>query len=148
MRAAERKPIEYAASIGVRFSDIDSYGHVNAQNYVDYVSTSRLNFMANEMKTNIQDVMTKGVGFFLVKSTINYRRPIVGLQTVLVKSHVSEIRGSRFLMIQFAISSADEATMYSDGVLEFSIVDLKTAKSMIAAPWVVDLFFEPPATES
>ena len=142
-----RIPIEYSDVLDIRFSDLDSYGHVNSKHYVDLVSTSRLNFMAKEMQTKISEVTEKGIGFFMTKSTINYRRPITGLRKVRSRSHVQEIRERKTLIIPFSVTAVDDEGIFCDGVLEFAIIDLTTNRSTPAPNWILDLFFKSKAVE-
>ena len=138
-----RKPIEYADTLDIRFSDLDSYGHVNSKHYVDLVSTARLNFMSKDMKTKVSDVTGRGIGFYMTKSTMFYKRPINGLQKVRAVSHVQDIRDQKVLIIPFSIVSENRETVFSEGVLEFALIDLKTNRSTSAPDWILDLFFEP-----
>ncbi len=138
-----RKPIEYADTLDIRFSDLDSYGHVNSKHYVDLVSTARLNFMSRDMKTKISDVTGQGIGFFMTKATMNFKRSINGLQKVRAVSFVQEIKDKKTLIVPFSITSENCETIFSDGVLEFALIDLKTNRSTPAPDWIIDLFFEP-----
>ena len=137
-----RKPIEYVDSLDIRFSDLDSYGHVNSKHYIDLVSTARLNFMLKQMKTKISDVTDRGIGFFMTKATMNFKRPINGLQKVRAASFVQEIRDKKTLIIPFSITSESRETIFSDGLLEFALIDLSTNRSTPAPDWIIDLFFE------
>jgi len=137
-----RKPISYSELIDIRFSDLDMYGHVNSKHYIDIVSTARLIFVAEKMKMPIEEVTKRGVGFFMTKSSVNYKRPINGLQKVLAKSHVSEIRENRTLIVPFSISTAVGDVTFADGVLEFALIDMNMKRGMEAPAWLVDLFFE------
>ncbi len=138
----EREPIKYKGSLDVRFADLDPYGHVNSKHYLDYVSTTRLNYMANEMRVPLDSVTARGIGFYLVKSTINYLRPIVGLQRIQVSSHVAEIKGSKVLVIPFEVQNPDGSITFSEGTLEYAIVDMKTGKLVQAPEWIKELFFK------
>jgi acyl-CoA thioesterase FadM len=137
----QAEPIKYEGHVDIRFADLDPYGHVNSKHYVDLVSTVRLNFMSQELKTPLESMTDKGIGFYLTKLTINYRRPIIGLQKVFVSSYVSEIRDEKVLIVPFEIKTADGTKLYSDGVLEFSVVDLKTNRMTILPTWVAKLLF-------
>lgn len=139
-----RKPIIYKGHIDIRSSDIDLYGHVNSKHYIDIVSTIRLNFMEQEMKMPMEKITQKGLGFFMTKSTVNYRKPINGLQRVLVRSYISEVKNQKFMFIPFEICTEDGEKVFSDGVLEFALVDLKSHKTLSEDPpeWLLDLFFE------
>ena len=142
MTLENRTPIVYKGLIDIRFSDLDSYNHVNSKHYVDFVSTVRLNYLGAELGTPIEGVTSRGIGFFMTKSTINYRKPIVGLQKISASSHVSEISTGKVLVIPFQITSSDEQKIFADGVLEFAVIDLKTNRSTQTPQWVFNLFFK------
>jgi len=142
MNISNRDPIEYIDLVDIRFADLDFYGHVNSKHYLDLVATARLNFLAREMKMPMHEVAQKGIGFFLVKSTINYKRPINGLQRVLSSSRVVEIRDGKVLVIPFTIESEDRSRVFSDGILEYALIDMNTKKMTISPDWIVDLFLK------
>lgn len=137
-----KKPIQFVEQVDIRISDLDMYGHVNSKHYIDLVSTARLVFMADKMKTPIEEVTKRGIGFYMTKSTILYRKPIVGLQKVLVSSFVQEIRDEKTLVIPFVISTPDQQKIFADGVLEFMLVDMVTKRTTGIVDWVEDLLFE------
>ncbi|WP_413289900.1 acyl-CoA thioesterase [Bdellovibrio sp. HCB337] len=136
-----RSPIEYVGLVDIRFSDIDSYGHVNSKHYLDIISTARLNFLAEQMKMPIEDVTKQGIGFFLTKSTMNFKRPISGLQKVLATSRVTEVRDGKVLVIPYELTDETKTVTYSDGTLEFAIIDMHSKRVTTAPTWVLDLFF-------
>lgn len=141
--AVSRRPIQYVDQIGVRFSDLDMYGHVNSKNYLDMVNTARTLFLERELKMSLAEITARGYGFFMTKSTINFKRPIAGFQNVLVTSFAREIHGGRSFTVPFSISTLDGAKTFSDGELEFRMIDMKTLRTCEAPDWVVDLLFEP-----
>lgn len=141
MNTNNRTPIVYDDLVDIRFSDLDHYNHVNSKHYIDLLSTARLNFLARELKMPIEKVTEKGIGFFMVKSTVNYKKPIVGLQKIRAISFVREIKDERILIIPFELKTEDRSKIFSDGVLEFAIIDMKTTKITIAPDWILNLFF-------
>jgi acyl-CoA thioester hydrolase len=137
-----RKPIVYRDLVDIRFADLDMYGHVNAKHYLDFVATARLNFMQREMKTSPQDVAASGIGFFLTQSLIQYKRSINGLQRILCESHIENVRDGVILEIPFVLKSEDGRKLYSDGVLEYTLVDLKSRQKTTITEKLENLFFE------
>jgi YbgC/YbaW family acyl-CoA thioester hydrolase len=137
-----KKPIIYKGLVDVHFSDLDFYGHVNSKHYVDYVSTVRLNYLVNPMNFPNEKVLEKGIGFFMTKSTVLYKRPILGLQKVLAQSHVAEIKNGSLLMIPFSLSNEIGDKVFAEGVLEFAVIDMTTKRPTSGPDWLLDLFFE------
>jgi YbgC/YbaW family acyl-CoA thioester hydrolase len=137
-----RKPIHYNGLTEIRFSDLDQYGHVNSKHYLDLVLSLRLRFMHEHCHMSIDEVTQRGIGFYLTRSNIQYRRSITGMQNVMIKSHVSLVKQGKVLVIPFEIRNQDESVLYSVGELEFVIIDLTTQKPTAIMPWMEDLLFE------
>lgn len=135
------KPILYESTLPVRFSDLDPYGHVNSTHYLDYVISSRWAFAREHLVGTERTLAEKKVGFYLAKAQMAFKRPIAGVSTIVAKSHVQEIAEAR-LFVPFEIRSADRATLHSDGMLEFLVVDLTTNRPISCPDWVRGLFFE------
>lgn len=142
MNLGTKKPIIYEDLVDVRFSDLDHYNHVNSKHYIDMVSTTRLTFLDREMKTPIEQVTERGIGFFMTKSTVNYKRPIQGLQKVRSKSHVADIKDGKILIIPFELCSEDGTKTFADGILEFALIDMTTKRTTTAPEWILELFFK------
>ena len=136
----ELKPIIYSDTLKVRFSDLDPYGHENSAFYLDYVISSRWNFLEKSLDVSSQDLIEKGLGFYLIKSEINYKRAIKGATEVSIESFVSEVKRTR-LYISFSMSNADRKVC-SDGVLEFAIMNLKSGMPQGFPEWATYLFWE------
>lgn len=136
-------PIIYQGTVDVRFADLDHYNHVNSSHFIDLVATSRIVFMEKEMNTSIEQITSRGIGFFMTKSTVHYRRPIDGLQKVYIKSHVEEVRAEKVLVIPFKMTNEDESKLFAEGTLEFAVVDMKTKRTTPMPEWGYDLFLRP-----
>lgn len=60
----------------VRWSDIDSYDHVNNVRYFDYLQEARILFLAEVLGTGAADYFTQ-YPCVLVSQTVDYLRPIL-----------------------------------------------------------------------
>ncbi|MBI4406075.1 MAG: acyl-CoA thioesterase [Deltaproteobacteria bacterium] len=134
------KPIIYIDVIKTRFNDLDPYGHVNASVYLDYIISSRWNYLEKTIGVNSAELIKQGVGFFLVNSNITYRKPIKGSTEVTVKSWVSSIEGP-LLFVDFAIEGQN-GTVFSNGVLQFVVMNLKTGQKQECPKEVEYLLWE------
>ena len=135
------QPIIYQKEMQIRFSDLDPYNHVNAANYLNLVATSRLFFLEQDLNTPLSTFTKKGIGWYLKSSKIDYLRPIVGIGSILCKSHVKE-HSDGILKILFEITSVDGSTIYSKGELDYVTVDLATGKKRDAIDLTNYLFFK------
>jgi acyl-CoA thioesterase FadM len=140
-RIMEREPIIYDHKIAVRFADLDPYNHVNASVYLDYIASARLTFLEETMKVPIQSITERNIGFYLKKVTQEFKRPIMGLCTVRIVSFVEAINFST-LTIPYALED-QSGSVYSEGVLEYAIVDLTKQSTCEAPNWVIDFFLKP-----
>ena len=135
------KAIVYKSTVPVRFSDLDPYGHVNSAHFLDYIISARWEFAREKLGVTDRSLVERKIGFYLAKSQMNFKRPITGAAHVVASSHVTEITDAK-LVVPFELKSADESTTYSDGVLEFYVIDLTTNRPTACPDWVRRLFFE------
>jgi acyl-CoA thioester hydrolase len=123
----EPKPITYEATLDVRFGDLDAYGHVNSKNYLDFIISSRWIFLERVQGISAQNLIDRGLGFFLTKSEMSYKRPIHGSCQIYCSSYVTGIEGAK-IFVAFSIQSLDRKTLHSNGTIEFTTIDLKLNK--------------------
>lgn len=133
-------PIIYTASIGVRYGDLDPYGHVNSAVYLDYIISSRWIFLEKRFGLSAHDIISKGVAFFLVNANIDFLRELRGTQMVDVSSYVSRLESSE-LDVSFTIYRQDKK-IASSGTLRFTIMDLRNMTRQSLPQSLIELFFE------
>ena len=138
---AKIRPIVYGAIINVRFDDLDPYGNVNSGRYMDYVMSSRWSFAAEKFNMTAADITENGIGFFLTKSEMNFKKSIIGAGAIFVSSHVQSIEGA-ILNVPFKISSKDGDILYCNGGLRFAVMDLKTGIPAQLPEFAYKYFFE------
>lgn len=138
-----KKPIVYKYSIPTRFSDLDSYNHINLKHYLDFVINSRLYFMQERFQIGLFELaQTTGVGFYATQSEIKFIRPIKGLVVVEVESYVEEVVNDTILRVPFKIFDKKNGKVFSEGRIEFSIVDVKTGWTTPITDQVSSFIFE------
>lgn len=129
----------YDEDVDIRFSDVDAYGHVNAKHYIDYVLASRWLFLARKAGVTIEECKRRGLGFYMVRSEVDYKRSIQAVDKVKVQSFVSELVKVR-LTVSFEISDCKTASIYAIGKLFFAIMDTNTNRPQLCPLWAQDLF--------
>lgn len=140
MKGTDRNAILYEEDLDIRFSDLDPYGHVNSKHYIDYVLASRWMFLARKIKFTIEDCLNKGLGFYLYRSEVDYKKAIVGVDRIRVQSYVSYLEKVR-LTVSFEILDCEtEKVLYAKGDLHFAMMDTKTGKPQTCPEWAIDLF--------
>lgn len=135
-----RNAILYEEDIDVRFSDLDPYGHVNSKHYIDYVLASRWLYLARKIKITIEDCLQRGLGFYMIRSEIEYKKPITKTDKIRVQSYVSKLDKIRLTVTFEIVDPETEKVLYSKGNLEFAIMDPKTNRPQACPDWGIDLF--------
>ncbi len=135
------RPIIYSQVMTIRFDDLDPYGHVNASRYIDFVGSSRLIYASKALNLNPDYLLSRGCGWFLKNIDCTFKKPINGLQDVMVKSWVANFTGdSRFLVV-FEMSSEDGRRIFSQGSLTYVTMDLKANAPANLPEWLFPYFF-------
>ena len=134
-----KKPIIYEEFIDVRFSDLDPYNHVNSNLYMEYVLTSRWIFAKKHFDLTADELVKKGIGFYIKQSLVKYKRPIIGYPKIFVTSHISKYEGP-LLQISFEIRSEDKSILHSEGVIDAIAMDLNTIKPNPLPDWAERYF--------
>ena len=76
------------------------------------------------------------------KATLNFKKPIIGLQKVRVSSFANEIINKKIVTVSFEIKSETGSKLYADGFFDFVFIDLNTMKPTDASDWMLDLLFK------
>jgi acyl-CoA thioester hydrolase len=93
--------------LAVRWSDLDSYGHVNNVKYYDYVQEARIDLMAGTLGWQEEDV------WVIVRQDLEYLRPIdFRLEPYEVGTVVSTL-GSRSFTLAAEIRDPASRTVYA-----------------------------------
>lgn len=139
--SSNKTSIIYESEVKIAFSDLDMYNHVNSKHYVDYVITSRLYFFQEKFGITIADISKKNIAFYLNKSEVYYLRPINGLTTLKITSHIEKIVDEKML-IPFSIRNSHTKKEHSRGTLHFTVVDTALNRSVVMPEELMGYFFE------
>ncbi len=105
----------HAYSCRIRWSDIDSYGHVNNVKYVEYYQEARIAFLSS-LGAGAPGVGTVG-GFVVARFDISYQRPIeFRLEPVQVSTWLTRIGRSSY-ELQAAVHDEESVFATSRAVL-------------------------------
>jgi len=83
-----------------------------------------------------------GIGFYATQSEIKFIRPIKGLISVEVESYVREVIDESTLRTPFKIFNNQSGKIYSEGQIDFSIVDVNTGWKTPINEKIGNLLFE------
>ena len=94
---------KYKTDIAIRFSDIDSVGHVNNAIYLTYFEVARINYFRE-----VADWHNKGIGFIVGRSEINYLKPVTIDDQIVCYVRVIRIGNSSFDIMHVLIKLTDK----------------------------------------
>jgi acyl-CoA thioester hydrolase len=86
---------KHKTRIQVRFKDIDKLGHVNNANHLTYFELSRVNYLADVIKSPID---WSKHGIILARIEVDYKAPILLEDEVWVYTRVSRLGSSSYDM--------------------------------------------------
>ena len=110
--------------ISVRWRDMDSMGHVNNAKYISYLEEARVRWMLG-----VEGVaMTDRIAPVVAATNVNYKRPLVWPNDILVELFVERLGSSSVTIGHRILDQKDEGVLYSDGNVVVWI-DTQTGKS-------------------
>ncbi|WAT15902.1 acyl-CoA thioesterase [Xanthomonas fragariae] len=111
--------------ISVRWRDMDSMGHVNNAKYISYLEEARVRWMLG-----VEGVaMTDRIAPVVAATNVNYRRPLVWPNDILIELFVERLGSSSITIGHRILDQKDEGVLYSDGNVVVVWIDTRTGKS-------------------
>jgi acyl-CoA thioester hydrolase len=117
----------YSASIDLRFSDLDLYGHVNSAVYFTYLETARIKLF----REAFQELIDQGIFIVVGRAECEYRYPILLNDTVVVSAWVSRIGATSF-DLAYHIHDPDDRT-FATAITTMVCID-SVEKKPVAVP--------------
>ncbi len=118
----------FTSEISVRPDDIDMLNHVNNSRYLDYIQTARFDQMVRCYKMSMEEFMTMGLGFVVKRAELNFKRPLLLGDIMLVHTQVKEFNGSD-IIVEFEIVNKKTGKTSCDGIMLYTMINLKTGRS-------------------
>ncbi|RFZ84617.1 acyl-CoA thioesterase [Mucilaginibacter terrenus] len=94
---------KYKTPIHIRFSDIDSVGHVNNAIYLTYFEVARISYFRN-----VAGWDTKTTGIIVGRSEINYLKPVTIEDKIMCYVRVVRIGNSSFDVMHVLVKVTDD----------------------------------------
>ncbi len=94
---------KYKTPIHIRFSDIDSVGHVNNAIYLTYFEIARFNFWKNVIKWDFSEN-----GIIVGRAEVNYLKPVMLHDQIACYVRVVRIGNSSFDVMQILVKTTDK----------------------------------------
>ena len=111
--------------ISVRWRDMDSMGHVNNAKYISYLEEARVRWMLG-----VEGVaMTDRIAPVVAATNVNYKRPLVWPNDILVELFVERLGSSSVTIGHRILDQKDEDVLYSDGNVVVVWIDTQTGQS-------------------
>lgn len=111
--------------ISVRWRDMDSMGHVNNAKYISYLEEARVRWMLG-----VEGVaMTDRIAPVVAATNVNYKRPLVWPNDILVELFVERLGSSSITIGHRILDQKDEGVLYSDGNVVVVWIDTQTGRA-------------------
>ncbi|PZP58248.1 MULTISPECIES: acyl-CoA thioesterase [Pseudoxanthomonas] len=112
--------------ISVRWRDMDAYGHVNNAKYISYLEEARVRWLHG---VTGGQTMGSGISPVVANTDVNYRRPIVWPNDIVVELFVERLGNSSVTIGHRIVADNDDTVLYSDGHVVVVWIDTATGKS-------------------
>jgi acyl-CoA thioester hydrolase/thioesterase-3 len=112
----------------VRPDDIDMFNHVHSSRYMDYVLAGRYEQMARCYRMSWEEFIRLGLGWYLVATQMNFKRPLGLGDWFIVRTWVESFRHNG-VRIGFELDRKDNAKRSCDGWADYTLVNLATGRA-------------------
>lgn len=113
-------------TIKVRGYHLDVYQHVNNARYLEFLEEARWAWL--EETESFHWMTTNHLAFIVVNININYRRPAVLGDVLLVSSKVQQLNGKSGVIAQ-TVTLQPGGEVVADALLTFVCIDLRSQKA-------------------
>jgi len=114
-------------TIKVRGYHLDVYQHVNNARYLEFLEEARWEWL--EVAEAFHWLQEQKLAFVVVNININYRRPAVLGDVLVIDSEITQLNGKSGIIAQRVLLAGQE-TVVADAVLTFVCIDLRTQKAV------------------
>jgi thioesterase-3 len=115
----------HVIEIKVRGYHLDVFGHVNNARHLEFLEEARWSII--EERIDINTLFEKGYLFVVVNINIRYRRPALLNETLVIETHLIEMRTHSAALKQVTrIKGADK--IVTDAEITFVILDRQSQK--------------------
>ncbi|QPG26341.1 YbgC/FadM family acyl-CoA thioesterase [Pantoea sp. SM3640] len=114
-------------TIKVRGYHLDVYQHVNNARYLEFLEEARWEWL--EVAEAFHWLQEQKLAFVVVNININYRRPAVLGDVLVIDSEITQLNGKSGIIAQRVLLAGQE-TVVADAALTFVCIDLRTQKAV------------------
>lgn len=105
--SSERADFEFETTVPVRYTDVDTYGHVNNATYVTYLEEARIDYLEAVLGDEARSLTAESegdVGIVVANLELQYRHSVGLVDSVVVDVRVPRLGDSSF-PIEYEIRS-------------------------------------------
>jgi len=113
--------------IRVRGYHLDVYGHVNNARYLEFLEEARWDLF--EKNFDLTAWQSKGLAFFVVNITINYRCPVAMGQLLEIRTHLEHL-GNKSGVLSQDVFLKKENALVADAKITFVLADSRTGRAL------------------
>ncbi|MCX3310710.1 YbgC/FadM family acyl-CoA thioesterase [Pantoea vagans] len=114
-------------TIKVRGYHLDVYQHVNNARYLEFLEEARWEWL--EEAEAFHWLLEQKLAFVVVNININYRRPAVLGDVLVIDSEITQLNGKSGIIAQRVLLAGQE-TVVADAALTFVCINLRTQKAV------------------
>jgi acyl-CoA thioester hydrolase/thioesterase-3 len=129
----------FSSEMQVRPDDIDMNEHVHASRYFDYVLAARYDQMERCYKMGMDEFLNAGLGWFVNRFEIEYKRPLRIAEWFVVTTWVAKIERSA-VDVAFEITRRSNGKSICSGVGGYTLVSRATGRAEIIPPEIVQKY--------
>lgn len=132
----------YSTRLSVRPDDIDLFRHVHSSRYIDYVLAARFDQMERCYGCGMQEFLDAGLGWVMVGTELQYKRPLKLGDQFDVETHLKEFE-KKVALVAFDIKHAVTGKSCCSGWAKYTMVSLETGKPVEIPDWVLERYALP-----
>lgn len=119
---------KFESELSVRPDDIDLYQHVHSTRYLDYVLAARFEQMDRCYGMSMQAFADLGLGWFMTKAQIQYKRPLGWGDRMTVRTWIEHFTDAG-CRVAFQIEKIPTGKRVCDGYCDYSLVSLANGRA-------------------
>ncbi len=109
----------WVCEVAVRWSDLDSFDHVNNARFLTYIEEARLVWLESLPGQWMDDAVAP----LLASIQMDYRRPIAWPATLRIELHAQRVGNSSLTLGHRIVDAADAGCLYGEGRVVMVWVD-------------------------
>lgn len=125
----------HTIDLKVRGYHLDVFGHVNNARYLEFLEEAR--WAAFEETVDLDEMARNGLAFTVVNININYRRPAVMNDLLIVEAEIEQWR-RRSAVIRQEVKIKESGELVADAQVTFVIFDTRMRKTAILEGELLD----------